>query len=158
MPTNLYGPNDNFEEDNGHVIPALVSRFRKAQTQGDDEVSVWGSGTPLREFLHSDDLARALVLLMQTHLSPDTPHSCLFNIGSGEEVTISELAHVIAKAVGFEGKIRFDRAKPDGTPRKLLDSSFLRELGWSPAVRLRDGIDLLLGDRRIEELSTVPVQ
>ncbi len=139
MPTNLYGPGDNFHQQNSHVIPALVRRFADAKDKQLSEVVVWGTGTPLREFLYSDDLGDALVLLMQNYSSPDP-----VNIGSGEEVSIADVARVIAEEVGYGGKLRFDDSKPDGTPRKLLDSSKIMSLGWRPRIGLREGIGLVL--------------
>lgn len=135
MPTNLYGPGDNFDLQNSHVLPALIRRFHEAKTRGDGEVTVWGTGTPRREFLHADDLASAVVRLMQTYDSGE-----LINIGSGSDVTIRELAELVARIVGFEGQIAFDASKPDGTPRKLLDVSRLAALGWQPRISLEEGI------------------
>lgn len=147
MPTNLYGPGDNFEGDGGHVIPALMKRFHEAAKHGVPEVVVWGTGNPRREFLHSDDLADALMVLMKlpksefAHLVSSGENSTpLINIGSGEEVTIAELARLIAEIVGYRGHIRFDADKPDGTPRKLLDSSMMRALGWIPSIPLHQGL------------------
>lgn len=153
MPTNLYGSGDNYRDDSGHVIPALLKRFLEAKRRGNAEVAVWGTGTPRREFLHSDDLADALVLLMQLD-DPDFDrllagsHDAvpLINIGSGEETSIGELAKLIAAIVGYPGRIRFDTSKPDGTPRKLLDSSTIQALGWKPSVTLRDGLARTLDD------------
>ena len=135
MPTNLYGPGDNYNLETSHVLPALLRKFHEAKLAGDDDVVVWGSGSPLREFLHSDDLADALVFLLQ-HYS-EYEH---INVGSGVEVTIRELAETIASVVGYEATLRFDASKPDGTPRKLMDSSRLKHLGWSDARPLEDGI------------------
>jgi len=144
MPTNLYGPGDNYHPENSHVIPALLRRFHAAQTSGADEVVIWGSGTPRREFLYVDDMAEACLHVMgleretyERHTSPLLSH---INVGYGEDVTIRELAEVIANAVGYRGRIEFDRSRPDGTPRKLMDSSKLRSLGWRPAVSLSEGI------------------
>ena len=135
MPTNLYGPNDNYHPENSHVLAALIRRFHEAKEQGDNEVTLWGTGTPLREFLHVDDLASAVEFLLKNYDEPDT-----INVGSGQEISISELAKLIAKVVGFEGAISHDLSKPDGTPRKILDSSRLHQLGWSPHWQLREGI------------------
>jgi len=126
MPTNLYGPGDNYHPENSHVIPALIRRFHEARERGDQEVQIWGSGTPRREFLHVDDLANACFHLLEHDSPPDW-----VNLGVGEDVTILELAQLVAKTVGFEGNITTDPSKPDGTPRKLLDVSLLKEAGWS---------------------------
>jgi GDP-L-fucose synthase len=135
MPTNLYGFNDNFDLQSSHVLPALLRKMHMATVEGRQEVEVWGSGEPLREFLHVDDLADALVFVMQ-HYSEAAP----INIGSGHELSIRELAELIADVVGFKGRFVFDPTKPDGTPRKLLDSSRLTELGWAAKTDLRTGI------------------
>jgi GDP-L-fucose synthase len=136
MPTNLYGPGDNFDLQNSHVLPALIRRFHDAQSRGDATMTIWGTGTPRREFLHVDDLAEAVVYLMQTY--DDEP---IVNVGWGEDVTIRELAETVAAAAGFKGELVFDTTKPDGTPRKLLDTSRLTALGWEPKIRLRAGIE-----------------
>ncbi len=135
MPTNLYGPGDNFHAQNSHVLPAMMRRFHEARLRGDPEVVIWGTGTPRREFLHVDDLAAAVVHLMHTYSAAD-----IVNIGVGEDVTIRELADLVAAAVGYTGRIVTDPSKPDGTPRKLLDVSRLRALGWQPRIALADGI------------------
>jgi GDP-L-fucose synthase len=135
MPTNLYGPNDNYDLANSHVLPALLRKAHDARQRGDAEYVVWGSGTPMREFLYVDDLADACVYLMQQGY--DGP---LVNIGTGTDVTIRELAETVMDIVGFKGNIVFDTGKPDGTPRKLLDVSRLASLGWTARTRLRDGI------------------
>jgi GDP-L-fucose synthase len=135
MPTNLYGPFDNFHPENSHVIPALIRRFHERKESGAAEMVVWGSGSPLREFLHVDDMADACLFLMRQARVPD-----LINIGSGEEFSIRQLAEAVGEAVGFKGTLRFDPSKPDGTPRKLLDSSALAGMGWRPRVHLRDGL------------------
>ena len=135
MPTNIYGPGDNFHPEDSHVVPALIRRLHEAQRAGKDEVVIWGTGSPLREFLHVDDLARAIVFLAERYDSDE-----IINIGSGEEVSIRELAETVAEVVGFSGELVFDSSKPDGTPRKLLDSSRLRGLGWSAETSLRDGL------------------
>jgi GDP-L-fucose synthase len=135
MPTNLYGPGDNFDLENSHVLPALIRRFHEAKLRGDAEVTVWGTGTPRREFLHVDDLASAVVHLMSSYESGE-----LVNIGCGEDVSIRELAELVARVVGYPGRLAFDPTKPDGTPRKLLDVSRLRALGWKPGIGLEEGI------------------
>ncbi len=135
MPTNLYGPNDNYHLENSHGLAALIRRFHEAKQQGDNEVTIWGTGTPLREFLHVDDLASAVEFLLKNYDEPET-----INVGSGEEVSISNLATLIADVVGFKGAISHDLSKPDGTPRKILDSSRLHQLGWSPQWNLEEGI------------------
>ncbi|KAJ0090915.1 hypothetical protein Patl1_14453 [Pistacia atlantica] len=135
MPTNLYGPNDNFHPENSHVLPALMRRFHEAKVKGAKEVVVWGSGSPLREFLHVDDLADACVYLMENYGGLEH-----VNVGSGKEVTIKELAELVKEVVGFQGELVWDTSKPDGTPRKLMDSSKLAEVGWRPKIELRDGL------------------
>jgi GDP-L-fucose synthase len=135
MPTNLYGPGDNFDLGTSHVLPALLRKFHAARESGSKEVPVWGSGTPRREFLYVDDLADALCFLMERYDSPE-----IINVGCGEDVTIAELAALIADVVGFRGALVFDRSKPDGPPRKLLDVGKMTALGWQPRMRLRDGI------------------
>lgn len=135
MPTNLYGPNDNYDLANSHVLPALLRKAHEAKLRGDTEYVVWGTGTPRREFLYVDDLADACVHLM--HSGYDGP---LLNVGTGEDVTIRELAEAVMDIVGFEGRIVFDSSKPDGTPRKLLDVSRLTALGWQASTSLREGI------------------
>lgn len=136
MPTNLYGPNDNFDLQNSHVLPALIRKFHDAKHQGQSSVVIWGSGTPKREFLHVDDLAEALLEMLRRYDEEE-----ILNIGCGEEVSIAELASLVSEVVGFAGTIEYDRSKPDGTPRKLTDISRLRSLmGWSPKISLRDGI------------------
>jgi GDP-L-fucose synthase len=136
MPTNLYGPGDNFDLQNAHVLPSLIRRFHEAKTRGDDSVTVWGTGSPRREFLHVDDLADAILFLLQTYDAES-----LVNIGWGEDVTIRELAELVASVVGFAGRLVFDPTKPDGTPRKLLDVSRLTSLGWRPQIALHQGIE-----------------
>jgi GDP-L-fucose synthase len=138
MPTNLYGQNDNFDLDHSHVIPALIRKMHDARVGHRDSVVVWGTGTPKREFLHVDDLADACVFLMKSYESPK-----LINIGSGEEISIGDLAFLIADVIDFRGRIVFDAFKPDGAPRKLLDSSRLHRLGWSHKIALRAGIEEL---------------
>jgi GDP-L-fucose synthase len=136
MPTNLYGPGDNFDLQDSHVLPALIRRFHEAQERGDTTMSIWGTGTPRREFLHVDDLADAVVYLLKTY--DEEP---IVNIGWGEDVTIRELAETVAAVAGFQGRLVFDSSKPDGTPRKLLDTSRLTSLGWKPKITLRAGIE-----------------
>jgi GDP-L-fucose synthase len=145
MPTNLYGPGDNFHAEDSHVLPALIRRFHEAQIHAQPRVIIWGSGDPLREFLHVDDLASACLHLMtlpreriQTLVTPQCSH---LNVGSGEEVRIGTLATMIAEAIGYEGHIAFDTSQPDGTPRKLLDSSKLQSTGWQPTINLQEGIE-----------------
>lgn len=137
MPTNLYGPYDNFSGVNSHVMPALIRRFHEAKVNKLPEVEVWGSGTPLREFLYSEDMADACIYLMETYEGND-----FFNIGTGKELTIKELAELIKETVGYEGKIIWDSSKPDGTPRKLLDVSRLEKAGWKYKVELKDGVKM----------------
>ncbi len=135
MPTNLYGPGDNFDLNNSHVLPALIRRFHEAKVRGDDSVTVWGTGTPRREFLHVDDLADAVVYLLQNY-----EDERIVNVGWGEDVTIRELAEIVMSAIGYSGRLIFDITKPDGTPRKLLDVSRLNGLGWQARITLREGI------------------
>ncbi len=135
MPTNLYGPGDNYDLKNSHVLPALLRKFHEAKVKRETKVILWGSGEPLREFLHCDDLADALVFLLKHYSKSDH-----INVGSGCEVSIKQLANLIADIVGYDAELEFDRSKPDGTPRKLLDSSRLRNLGWNGARQLDDGI------------------
>jgi GDP-L-fucose synthase len=135
MPTNLYGPNDSYDLNNSHVLPALIRKAHEAKLRGDKELTVWGSGNPMREFLYVDDLADACVFLMEQGVG-----SGLFNIGTGQDVTIRELAEIVMEIVGFEGKIVFDTSKPDGTPRKLLNVDRMSDMGWRARTELRDGI------------------
>jgi len=135
MPTNLYGIGDNFHPENSHVLPAMIRRFHEAKISGATSVTLWGSGTPRREFLHVDDLAQACVFLLENY-DGDTP----LNVGCGEDITIKELATTIASVVGFEGSLLWDTSKPDGTPQKLLDTSKINELGWAPRINLEEGI------------------
>jgi len=144
MPTNLYGPGDNFDLGNSHVIPALLRKFHDAKTRGAGEVEVWGTGSPRREFLHVDDMASACLHVMalsrdryRAHTEPRLSH---INVGTGTDVTIAELAHLVAEVIGFEGGLRFDTSKPDGAPRKLLDVSRLQALGWRATYDLRSGL------------------
>ena len=136
MPSNIYGPGDNFDLESSHVLPALVRKLHEAKLQGEPSVSVWGSGKPKREFLHADDLASACIFLLENY--DDGSH---INVGSGFDLSISELASLIAETVGFSGVIRYDPSKPDGTPRKLLDVSRIRGLGWAAALNLKEGIE-----------------
>ena len=140
MPTNLYGPRDNFHLDNSHVLPALIRRFVEAVEAGAREVMVWGSGSPKREFLHVDDLAQAVLLTSQSYDS-----ALHLNIGTGEDLSILELATKIAQISGFKGEILWNKSKPDGTPRKVLDVSRIKQLGWSPRVTLEEGIASTIG-------------
>jgi GDP-L-fucose synthase len=135
MPSNLYGPGDQFDLENSHVLPALIRRFHDARISGLKQVTLWGTGTARREFLHSSDLASAAVFAMEHYDALDP-----LNVGSGEEISIAELAEMIARVAGYHGEIRFDSTKPDGTPRKLLDSSRIRALGWKPQIALEEGI------------------
>jgi GDP-L-fucose synthase len=135
MPTNLYGPGDNFDLQNSHVLPALIRRFHDASVRGDESVMVWGSGTPRREFLHVDDLADAILYLLHTYDAEP-----MLNIGWGEDVTIRDLALVVMSAIGYKADLKFDSTKPDGTPRKLLDVTRLNDLGWRPKIPLFQGI------------------
>jgi GDP-L-fucose synthase len=141
MPTNLYGYNDNYHPENSHVLPALIRRFDEAKKNNAKEVVIWGSGTPMREFLFADDLADACYFLMQNY---NEPH--LINIGTGEDLTIKELALLIKKTVGFEGELTFDSSKPDGTPRKLMDVSKLHQYGWKHQIELEEGLKLAYQD------------
>ena len=141
MPTNLYGPNDNYHPEHSHVLPALIGRFHEAKVSGAKEVTCWGTGAPLREFLYVDDLADACVFLMNNYSGNET-----VNLGTGKELTIKELAELVADVIGYEGEIKWDATKPDGTPRKLLDVSKLENLGWKYKTELRDGIGLAYED------------
>ena len=135
MPTNLYGPNDNYHPENSHVLPALIRKFHEARINNHHSVTVWGTGNALREFLHSDDLADACVYLMQHYNEKE-----FVNIGVGKDISIKDLAHLVKKITGFRGEIIFDREKPDGTPRKLMDTSKLNALGWQPKINIEEGI------------------
>jgi GDP-L-fucose synthase len=151
MPTNLYGPGDNFDLETSHVLPALVRKAHEAKESGAENIVIWGSGTPRREFLHVDDLADACVFLLQTYSGEDH-----INVGSGEDIPIRQLAELVCDVVGFEGDIVCDTAKPDGTPRKLMSSARLEAMGWRPRTGLRDGIErtyreFLLSDRKQAE-------
>jgi len=135
MPCNLYGPGDNFSLENSHVLPAIIRKMNEAKLRGDAVVKLWGTGLPLREFLHVDDLAQACLLLMDKYSEPGT-----INMGSGQEVTIQALAETVAMVVGYHGKLEFDKSKPDGTPRKIMDNSRIQALGWTPKTSLKQGI------------------
>lgn len=135
MPTNLYGPGDNFDPQHSHVIPGMIRRFHEAKIQNTPGVRIWGTGTPRREFLHVDDLADALFVVAERYEEPEP-----LNIGSGDEFSIADLAAIVKRVVGYPGHIEFDASKPDGTPRKLLDSSRIRSLGWNPSYRLEEGL------------------
>jgi GDP-L-fucose synthase len=144
MPTNLYGPRDNFHPENSHVLPALMARFHNAAREGAEEVVIWGSGTPRREFLHVDDMADASLFVLglpePTYRENTRPMMSHVNVGTGEDISIAELAGILAEVTGFSGQITYDRSRPDGTPRKLLDVSRLAKLGWRSSIRLEDGI------------------
>jgi len=161
MPTNLYGPNDNYDLKNSHVIPALVRKMHEAKVQNASEVVIWGTGTGLREFLHADDMADACLFLMQL---PDEVYlpvvqsettAPLINIGCGEDQTIRQLAELVREVVGFEGELVFDTTKPDGTPRKLLDISRIKQLGWVPRIDLRDGLTSVYQEFAAKQSATV---
>ena len=141
MPTNLYGPNDNYDLQNSHVLPALLRKFHEAKVEGKSEVEIWGSGTPKREFLHVDDLAEACL-----HLMNDYDGEEWFNIGTGEDISIKDLALMIKDVVGFEGELKFDSSKPDGTPRKLMDVSKINATGWKHSIGLREGIEAVYSE------------
>lgn len=141
MPTNLYGPGDNYNLETSHVVPAMIRKFYEAKQNKSDSVLLWGSGTPLREFLHVDDLAQAIIIKLSSESS-----NSIFNVGSSEEISIKNLAIKIQKIIGYKGKIIWDSSKPDGTPRKLLDSSLISQLGWKPKINLDEGIRLTYED------------
>ena len=136
MPTNMYGPGDNFDLENSHVLPALIRKFHDAKTRGDASVTLWGTGSPKREFLHSDDLGSACLFLLENY-----DDDVAINVGVGEDISIKDLAELIGEIVGFPGEIRWDTSRPDGTPRKLLDVSRISKLGWKPSIPLRRGIE-----------------
>ena len=148
MPTNLYGPNDNYDLEKSHVLPALLRKFITAVEKGDQVVNVWGSGTPLREFLHVDDMAAACLFLMQRISVHDMPDDelAMWNVGVGADISIADLAKLIANVTSFKGKIHFDATKPDGTPRKLMDVSKLKALGWQASISLEQGISSVYAD------------
>ena len=156
MPTNLYGPGDNYLLENSHVIPALIRRFHEAKLANAPEVVIWGTGTPRREFLYVDDMAAASVFVMhldkQTYDSQTEPMQSHINVGFGSDVTINELAHAVSTAIGYQGVISFDSSKPDGSPRKWMDSSKLNKLGWKPLVGLQEGLSSAYSDL-LERLS-----
>jgi GDP-L-fucose synthase len=135
MPTNMYGPGDNFDLESSHVLPALIRKFHDATQVKAESVTLWGTGLPLREFMHSDDLASACLFLLKEYDS-DLP----INVGTGEDISIQELAHLIPDIIGFQGRIEWDQTKPDGTPRKLLDSTRIHALGWRPEISLQVGL------------------
>ena len=141
MPTNLFGPNDNYHPTDSHVLPALIRRFHEAKVNKDPEVMIWGDGSPLREFLYSDDLADALVMMMEKY-----EENQFLNVGYGSDISIGDLAKTIAKVVGYEGTLSFDTSKPNGTPKKLMDSSKIQALGWKPKISLEQGIALAYQD------------
>lgn len=141
MPTNLYGPNDNYDLQNSHVLPAMIRKFHEAKVRGDQSMELWGTGSPMREFLYADDLSEACLFLMETYNEAE-----LVNIGTGVDVTIKELAETVQKIVGFTGEIKWDTNRPDGTPRKLMDVSKLHGLGWKHRTELSDGIQLAYQD------------
>jgi GDP-L-fucose synthase len=141
MPTNLYGPNDNYDLQNGHVLAALIRKAHEAKLNGLQSISDWGSGSPKREFLHVDDLASAVFALLDSHNAEG-----MFNIGCGRDIAIADLARLVCDVVGFQGSLEFDSSKPDGTPRKLLDVSRLSALGWTPTISLREGIAATYAD------------
>ncbi|WP_313699413.1 GDP-L-fucose synthase [Achromobacter sp.] len=140
MPTNLYGPHDNYDLHSSHVLPALIRKFHEGREANAESVTIWGTGSPLREFLYVDDLAQASVMLME---HPDAEG--IYNIGAGQDISIADLARLVARVVGYEGKIVYDTSKPDGTPRKLMDSSRVQALGWRPEISLTHGITLAYG-------------
>ena len=144
MPTNLYGPGDNFHPENSHVLPALLRRFHEAKEAGQGEVIIWGSGSPRREFLHVDDMAEASLFVLglddATYQANTQPMLSHINVGCGEDVSIADLAHLVARVTGFEGQVAFDRTKPDGTPRKLMDVSRLTDMGWRSSISLEEGV------------------
>jgi len=150
MPTNLYGPGDNYHPDNSHVLPALIRRFHEAMQSGQDSVTIWGSGKPRREFLHVDDLADAVLHLLRLENPPDW-----INVGTGQDVSIREAAGLIAKIVGFQGQLEYDHSKPDGTPVKCSDISLLRQSGWEPRIALADGIRRTYQDFLSEHASNI---
>ncbi len=150
MPTNLYGPGDNYHPENSHVLPALIRRFHEAVERGDHEVVVWGTGSPRREFLHADDAASGILHLLALENPPDW-----VNLGTGEEITIAQLAHLVAEASGFKGRITFDTTKPDGTPRKLCDVSLIRSTGWQARIPIEQGIHMACQSYRQERDSGI---
>jgi GDP-L-fucose synthase len=141
MPTNLYGPNDNYDLQNSHVLPAMIRKFHEAKERGDQSMELWGTGSPMREFLYADDLAEACMFLMETYNDAE-----LVNIGTGVDVTIKELAETVQRIIGFTGMVKWDTSRPDGTPRKLMDVSKLHDLGWKHHIELAEGIQLAYQD------------
>jgi GDP-L-fucose synthase len=141
MPTNLYGPNDNYDLNNSHVLPALLRKFHHAKANNQTEVEIWGTGSPLREFLHVDDLADACLFLMENFNEKG-----FVNVGYGEDISIKDLAYLIKEVVGFEGELVFDESKPDGAPRKLMDNSKINNMGWSPKISLKEGVSMVYDD------------
>ncbi len=150
MPTNLYGPNDNYDLSNSHVLPALLRKFITAKSNNLDSVELWGTGAPMREFLHVDDLAKACVFLMETYDSEQ-----IVNIGTGTDITIKDLALTIKDVVGFEGELTFDSSKPDGTPRKIMDVSKINTLGWKHNINLREGIEMVYEEVKYFDFQTI---
>jgi GDP-L-fucose synthase len=150
MPTNLYGPGDNYDLNNSHVLPALIRKFHEAKVSNSPTVSCWGSGSPLREFLYSDDLGEACVFLMRNY-----NESQFINVGSGTEITIRQLTELVKAAVGYEGQVVWDSSKPDGSPRKLMDNSRINKLGWNPRITLQEGIPLAYVDFVTKETSSL---
>ena len=148
MPTNLYGPGDNYDTEHGHVLPTMIRKFETARVNGNQKVTLWGSGSPLREFLHVDDLASACLFLLEMENPPD-----LVNVGSGREVTIRQLADMVKEATGSQAFIEWDRTKPDGTPRKLCDTRLIRKLGWAPKIGLAAGLRRTVDEYRAEVAS-----
>jgi GDP-L-fucose synthase len=148
MPTNLYGPNDNYDLKNSHVLPALIRKFYTAAQEGRDHVEIWGTGSPKREFLHVDDLAQACLYLMKSYDGRD-----FLNVGTGEDISIKELSEMVARIVGFGGELRFDATKPDGTPRKLMDVGRLHSLGWKATIPLEDGITSVVDEIRAGKIT-----
>jgi GDP-L-fucose synthase len=160
MPTNLYGPGDNYHPENSHVVPAMIQRFHDAKVKGAPGVAVWGTGTPRREFLYVDDMAAACLHVMDMDIATWAQHTHpmqrLLNVGYGSDVSIAELARCVARAVGYEGEITFDTSRPDGAPRKLLDSSRLQKLGWKPRIGLEQGLALAYADFTAKTKAMVP--
>jgi len=152
MPTNLYGPNDNYDLQNAHVLPTLIRKFHEAKQNGDPAVTIWGTGKPMREFLHADDLASACVYLMDNYCEEG-----LVNIGTGIDITITDLAMLIKEIVGYDGALVYDHTKPDGTPRKLMDVSKLTNLGWKYSIELKDGLKQVYNDYKNSQTSTSPL-
>ena len=152
MPTNLYGPNDNYDLQNSHVLPAMIRKFHEAKAIENETVTLWGTGSPMREFLHADDLAEACAYLMENYSEPE-----LINVGTGTDVTIKELAETVCKIVGFEGKLVWDTTKPDGTPRKLMDVSKINKLGWQAKTSLAEGIKLAYADFLHKQVSSATI-